>query len=88
MKNLIIDGAKFDSTSAFYTYIMSLFPEKKEYFGENLDALYDILSDESYESITVKEYQKIRFDLGDDFFMSIKEILFDLDIKKNLNFEV
>lgn len=68
MKNLVIDGARFDSITTFYTYILSLFPEKKEYFGENLDALYDILSDESYETITIKEYQKIRFDLGDDFF--------------------
>lgn len=87
MKNLVIDGAQFDSITTFYTHILSLFPEKKEYFGANLDALYDILSDESYETILVKEYPKIRFDLGDEFFVGLEEILFDLDVKKSLTFE-
>ncbi len=88
MKNLIIDGDKFESTESFYEYMISLFPQKKQYFGSNLDALYDILSDESYESITIKRYQKIRFDLGDELFMNIQEILFDLDVTWEIVFEV
>lgn len=88
MKKLLIDWAEFDSIPTFYTYIASLFPESLEYFWENLDALYDILSDESYDSIVLKDYQKIRFDLGDEFYMSLLQILFDLDVKSSLTFEV
>ncbi len=88
MKNLIIDGGKFDSVESFYTYIVTLFPQTKEYFGNNLDALYDILSEESFEKIQVKQFQKMRFELGDSFFMSFQEILFELDVQDQIVFEV
>jgi RNAse (barnase) inhibitor barstar len=88
MKNLIIDGGKFDSIESFYKYVTLLFPEHGEYFGENLDALFDILSDESFGDIIIKEYQKMRFELGDEFFVSLQEILFDLDVQWKIVFEV
>ena len=88
MKNLIIDGNKFDSIHGFYESILLSFPMRKGAFGKNLDALYDILSEESYESIRVVWYQKIRFELGDEFFRDLSEILFELTLEKALIFEV
>ncbi|MBP9779646.1 barstar family protein [Candidatus Gracilibacteria bacterium] len=88
MKNLIIDGNQFDSVLSLYDYILSIFPEKREYFGRNLDALYDILSEEAYQSIRVIAYQKIRFELGDEFFIALREILFDLDVSQGIYFDV
>jgi RNAse (barnase) inhibitor barstar len=88
MKHLILDSEKFTIISEFYDTILELFPDAREYFGYNLDALYDILSDQEFERITLKWYQKIRFDLGDEFFTSLVEILLDLEIGERIVFEI
>jgi RNAse (barnase) inhibitor barstar len=54
MKHLILDSEKFTIISEFYDTILELFPDAREYFGYNLDALYDILSDQEFERITLK----------------------------------
>jgi RNAse (barnase) inhibitor barstar len=88
MKQLLIDGGQFDSQKSFYESILRVFPEAKEHFGYNLDALYDVLSEESYDTIVIRDFQKVRFDLSDEFYMSLLEILFDLDVKESIRFEV
>jgi RNAse (barnase) inhibitor barstar len=54
MKHLIFDSDKFSTIPEFYENILELFPDVREYFGYNLDALYDILSDQEFERITLK----------------------------------
>lgn len=87
MKQLMIDGNDFQSQESFYERILEIFPETKTYFGYNLDALYDVLSEQSYESIIIKNYQKIRFELSDEFYMQLLEILFDLEVRQSIVFE-
>lgn len=83
----MIDGNDFQSQESFYERILEIFPETKTYFGYNLDALYDVLSEQSYESIIIKNYQKIRFELSDEFYMQLLEILFDLEVRQSIVFE-
>lgn len=40
---VIIDGLKFSSKEEFHRYIKTLF-ELQDYYGENLDALWDLLN--------------------------------------------
>ena len=70
MKTFIIDSQKFSSRETFYDEASRVFGFP-EYFGRNLDALYDSLGDigEPF-SIIWKDSHKAEKELGDFFFDS------------------
>lgn len=66
MKQYIIDGNNFTGVESFYDEVCRVF-SFPEYFGRNLDALYDSLSDigEPME-ITWKNSQKSKMEFSSD----------------------
>jgi len=66
MKQYIIDGNNFTGVETFYDEVTKVF-SFPEYFGRNLDALYDSLSDigEPIE-ITWKNSQKSKMEFATD----------------------
>lgn len=65
MKIVELDGRKMDSIQNTHTYLKESM-ELPEYYGENLDAMYDVLSDISENTfVFVLNSQQMRESLGD-----------------------
>lgn len=65
MKIVELDGRKMDSIQNTHTYLKESM-ELPEYYGENLDAMYDVLSDISENTfVFVLNSQQMRKSLGD-----------------------
>ncbi len=56
MKTIVLDGIYMSSHEALHQYLADRF-EAPEYYGKNLDALYDILTD-IHEPTTIVLYRK------------------------------
>ncbi len=76
MKTVTIDGADFENSRKIHEYLADRldFPP---YYGKNMDALFDVLSQPGF---------KVRFVLKNTekhpaFFKGLKKIMHELDIK-------
>lgn len=59
MRELIVDGQAMTSKSAMYTHLSRVF-EFPDHFGKNLDALWDMLTDETEPTVIyVKHVAKL-----------------------------
>ena len=75
MNIIILDGQYMTSREAAYEYIgktMS-FPD---YFGKNLDALFDCLGEMRIDKITILNSEK-----GENYFYSVLDVINDLGIE-------
>lgn len=60
-----IHGTKIASLDDLYEEILEQMPDKRSYFGYNLDALYDILSDENIGRIVIHKSRYLKQSLDD-----------------------
>lgn len=63
MNTFIIDGGNIQTLDDIYDAVEKTFPEAYPYFGRNLDALYDILSDGHITHIVVKNSEILKKNL-------------------------
>lgn len=64
MRQYIIDGNNFSEVESFYKEVSQVF-SLPDYFGNNLDALYDVLSDiEGPIEVIWKNSQKSKIDFS------------------------
>lgn len=64
MKKIVIDGEKITSMSDFHDFVSKEldFPS---FYGRNLDAMYDCLTDIAVETeIVVENFDKLEYELG------------------------
>ncbi len=79
----ILDGQKFTDKEAAYNHIKEVF-DFPDYFGDNLDALWDELSFKEGLFIKVKNSREIVKNLG-DYGIKLLDIFGDLDkVERNL----
>ena len=85
---LHIHGTKIASLDDLYEEILEQMPEKRSYFGYNLDALYDILSDEHIDRVVIHKSRYLKQALDDSGegevsghspYYQILDLLTDLD---------
>lgn len=80
MKTLVIDGHEVRTKEELYTRMRweLCLPD---YFGNNLDALYDVLT-ESPEGISIEftNYKELCAHLGDDFCTQLLRVLQDAEV--------
>lgn len=76
MNIYIIDGAKFETVEKAYEYLRDEF-KFSEYFGNNLDALWDELTDLDNVVIIIKNAREIPRKLG-EYGLKILDIFGDL----------
>ena len=86
--SLHIHGTKITSLDDLYEEILEQMPEKRSYFGYNLDALYDILSDENIDRVVIHKSRYLKKALdnsengevdGHSPYYQVLDILTDLD---------
>lgn len=77
MKKYKLDGKNFKSRKGIYDYMEGVF-EFPEYFGKNLDALWDLLSFEKDLRIEIENAREIPRNLG-DYGLNILDVFGDLD---------
>ena len=77
---IIIDGRNIENRDDFFAVFARQMP-LPDYFGNNLDALSDILS-EQQESVTIEIifYRQLTTALGDRFSSAFWRMLGDLDV--------
>ena len=77
---IIIDGRNIDNRDDLFAAFSRQMP-LPDYFGGNLDALYDILSEQE-EAVTIEIifYQMLSKNLGDRFSSSFWRMLGDLNV--------
>lgn len=77
---LVIDGASIENKNDFYQNIKKEL-NAPEYFGNNLDALYDILTEQSdIIQIEFLHYNMMRNHLGTTFCEKLLRVLQNADI--------
>lgn len=77
---LVIDGASIENKNDFYQNIKKEL-NAPEYFGNNLDALYDILTEQSgIIQIEFLHYNKMRNQIGTAFCEKLLKVLQNADI--------
>lgn len=86
MRIIELDGRKMDSIQNTHTHLRESM-ELPEYYGENLDAMYDVLSDVSENTfVFVLNSQQMKSSLG-DYGMRIQKVWRDLELhNKHLSF--
>lgn len=88
MKNIILDGEHFTTVNEFHKVVKNKF-EFPEYYGENLDALWDCLIDEIISEPITLEW--LNFDeskkLLEDYSEKILDI-FKCAEKENYDFKL
>jgi len=62
-KNIVLDGKKFTSKEVFHDIMVKEF-ELPSYYGRNLDALWDVLSEKNELSVLIMNAQGIEENLG------------------------
>lgn len=87
MKMLILDGEKitnmYDVHDIFYKELS--FPE---FYGRNLDALYDCLTDVSDETVVrLENYEKLEYELGKYAAILVKVLTAASEVNSNLRIE-
>lgn len=86
MKKYILDGFEFKTKQDAYEYMKKIF-DLPEYFGNNLDALWDCLTDLTDSEIEIKNAREIPKQI-DGYGLKILDLFGDLveegiDIKIN-----
>jgi RNAse (barnase) inhibitor barstar len=83
-----IHGTKIGSIDDLYEEILEQMPEKRKYFGYNLDALYDILSEDHIDRIVIHKSRYLKKSLdtsknggvnGRSHYYQFLDLLTDLD---------
>jgi RNAse (barnase) inhibitor barstar len=83
-----IHSSQIESVDDLYEEILEQMPEKRAYFGYNLDALYDILSDENLNRIVIHKSRYLKKALdssktegvsGHSPYYKLLDLLTDLD---------
>ncbi|MCK4795945.1 MAG: barstar family protein [Spirochaetes bacterium] len=93
MREIYIDGNEILDENAFYDILQEKL-KLPDYFGRNLDALWESIADEEIELpiiIEVVNSSKIQENLGDNFFNNIMSIFKDAQDelgKEKFRFEI
>lgn len=77
---IVLDGRNIENRDDFFAAISRQIP-LPDYFGSNLDALFDILSEQE-ETVTIEIifYQSLSKNLGTRFSSAFWRMLGDLDV--------
>lgn len=88
MKKLILDGDKITSLSDVHD-LFSTELEFPSFYGRNLDALYDCLTDVSEKTeITVRNFAKLEYELGKYAAIIVRVIKDACDVNENLSVDM
>ncbi len=82
---ITIDGLSIKKKDDFYEHIKKEL-DVPEYFGNNLDALYDFLTEQpDILQVKLLHYDKIQKNLGSSFCKKLLKVLQDADILTIIN---
>ncbi len=70
----VLDAEKLNDREEAHEYLAEVF-SLPEYYGKNLDALYDCLSEMNIEKIILRNEDK-----GEYYFYAVLDVINDLDI--------
>ena len=73
-----LDALKLNERNQAHEYLAEAFGFP-EYYGKNLDALYDCLSEMNIGKITI-----INSDAGENYFYAVLDVIKDIDIEIDL----
>jgi ribonuclease inhibitor len=73
-----LDALKLNERSQAHEYLAEAF-NFPEYYGKNLDALYDCLSEMNIGKITI-----INSDAGENYFYAVLDVIKDIDVEIDL----
>lgn len=82
MKKFVLDCKCIKSKSAFHKACKRVF-KLDDYYGENLDALWDMLTERKYLDIKVKNSKNLLINLGDYGQMCLELLMRLNDVNEN-----
>lgn len=86
-KSYLINGKKIKDRKQVHEYLRSVF-KLPDYYGRNLDALWDCLSsDSTIKKITIIHTDELKNTLG-DYSNSLMNVFIDLSKKKSLELNI
>lgn len=86
MENFIIDGKYFETKEKAYKYMKSVF-EFPEYFGNNLDALWDLLDEMENYKVDILNARCIPEYL-EDYGLKILDVFGDLQEREDIEINI
>lgn len=86
MKRYVLDGANFTGRTKAYDYMKKTL-EFSDYFGNNLDALWDSVGDIKDAEIVIENARMIYRNLG-EYGLKILDVFEDLKEKEHLQIKI
>lgn len=86
MKKYIIDGSAFETKKELFDHLKEVLG-LPDYTGDNLDALWDVLSDRSNEEIWIEKARYIPINLN-QYGLALLDVFGDIDGKNGMEVNV